>query len=50
MAEDLTFEQLTINQQGRNTVISSGNETLATLYSINANALTTVADATFLTI
>ncbi|HAG83412.1 MAG TPA: calcium-binding protein, partial [Cyanobacteria bacterium UBA12227] len=39
----LSFSELSIIQQGKNTVIAFGNETLAVLDQVNASALTEVS-------
>ncbi|MFW5765972.1 MAG: hypothetical protein ACOC07_17575 [Coleofasciculus sp.] len=40
LANDLTFGQLSITQDGKNTLISVEDETLAMLKGVNANLLT----------
>jgi glycerophosphoryl diester phosphodiesterase len=49
LMDGLTFENLTIAQDGNNTVIGSSNETnLAILTGINSNDLIVAADSTFI--
>jgi uncharacterized protein len=47
LAKGLTFGQLTISQEGVNTRVSVGSETLAILNNVNANALIAAQNTSF---